>query len=157
MEALFKEGHVCVIWLIFLFFPSFCVKSSIKYEPSITHVKIDAGRFVVISVCFWANDLRLYASPSWIRRSSLGSFLRCQPLADKGSVFPGDAGPAGGWKMWGLLGLCRLLVGWLWTGHSFLHSSNTLWTIYQVLRARLAARATEMNNLVSLFLGELNV
>ena len=59
--------------------------------------------------------------------------------------------------MWGLLGLCRLLVGWLWTGHSFLHSSNTLWTIYQVLRARLAARATEMNNLVSLFLGELNV
>ena len=59
--------------------------------------------------------------------------------------------------MWGLLGLCRLLVGWLWTNHSFLHSSNTLWTIYQMLRARLAARATEMNNLVSLFLGELNV
>ena len=52
----------------------------------------------------------------------------------------------------GRCGVCSGAAVYVLDG-SFLHSSGVLWTIRQVSRARLAARATEMSSPVSFFLG----
>lgn len=121
----FSRGAHRVILLVFLFFPHLlCIlKSSVKYEPSFT----DTNRCMQICgyFCLFFNA---WPKVTWQVHSEYGcwasgSFLRCHPHIDKGSVVSGNDGPTGSWKMWGLPWPCHLFVGWLWTIHSFIHQA----------------------------------
>lgn len=101
-------------------------------------------------VCFntWP---KVMASPFWIQRLNHKSFQSCHSHMGKGSVVPAKDDPIGSWKIRSLLRPCQVLVGWLWTVHSFIRQA--FYGISTRLSGdRLDARITKMNRTLSLFL-----